>query len=84
MVKHGMDIIKQITNHVNPRQTPVLTVDQPLYAIAKIQMARAVLGITVCDSNGRSPYRDGHVESHWRLARRKWMDTYNDSSKCDN
>ena len=30
-----MDIIKQITNQVNPGQTPVLTLDQPLYAIAK-------------------------------------------------
>ena len=38
MVKHGMDIIKQITNHVNAGQTPVLTVDQPLYA-KKIQWA---------------------------------------------
>jgi hypothetical protein len=35
MVKHGMNIIKLITNHVNTGQTPVLTVDQPLYAIAK-------------------------------------------------
>ena len=37
MVKHGMDIIKiqKITTHVNPGQTPILTVDQPLFAIAK-------------------------------------------------
>ena len=35
MVKHGMDIIQQATEHVNPGQTPVFTVDQPLYAIAK-------------------------------------------------
>ena len=35
MVKHGMDIIKQVTKHINPVQIPVLTVDQPLYAIAK-------------------------------------------------
>ena len=33
MVKHGMNIIKQVTIHVNPGQIPVLTVDQPLYAI---------------------------------------------------
>ena len=38
MVKHGMDIIKQITNHVNAGQIPVLTVDQPLHA-KKIQWA---------------------------------------------
>ena len=35
MVKHGMNIVKQATEHVNPGQVPVLTVDQPLYAIAK-------------------------------------------------
>ena len=35
MIKHGMDIIEKITQAVNPGQTPVLTVDQPLYAIAK-------------------------------------------------
>ena len=35
MVKHGMDIIREVTHHVNPGQIPVLTVDQPLYAIAK-------------------------------------------------
>ena len=35
MVKHGMNIIQQITVRVNPGQIPVLTVDQPLYAIAK-------------------------------------------------
>ena len=35
MVKHGMDIIKQITVRVNPGQIPVFTVDQPLFAITK-------------------------------------------------
>ena len=38
MVKHGMDIIKQATDHVNPEQIPVLTLDQPLYALAKNPM----------------------------------------------
>ena len=35
MVKQGMDIIAQTTGHVNSGQIPVLTADQPLYAIAK-------------------------------------------------
>ena len=35
VVKYEMDIIAQITGHVNPGQIPVLTADQPLYAIAK-------------------------------------------------
>ncbi|KAK3785630.1 hypothetical protein RRG08_015515 [Elysia crispata] len=35
MVKHGMNITREITHHVNPGHIPVLTVDQPLYAISK-------------------------------------------------
>ncbi len=35
MVKHGMDLIQKATHHVNPGQIPVLTVDQPLFALAK-------------------------------------------------
>ena len=35
MVKHGMDLIKQATDLVNPGQVPVMTVNQPLYALAK-------------------------------------------------
>ena len=35
MVKHSMDLIQRATSHVNPGQVPVITLDQPLYAIAK-------------------------------------------------
>lgn len=35
MVKHGMNLIKQATDLVNKGQVPVMTVDQPLYALAK-------------------------------------------------
>ena len=35
MVRHGMDIIKDITNYLNPRQVSVMAADQPLYALAK-------------------------------------------------
>ena len=35
MVKHGMNLIKQATDLVNPGQVLVLTADQPLYTIAK-------------------------------------------------
>ena len=35
MVKHGMDIVKQITNHPNPGQIPVIALDQPLFTTAK-------------------------------------------------
>ena len=35
MVKHGMECLKQITNFLNPNQTPVMVFDQPLFTIAK-------------------------------------------------
>ena len=36
MIRHSMDVIKRAVEHLNPGQVPVLTVDQPLFAIAKI------------------------------------------------
>ncbi|CAB3995763.1 Hypothetical predicted protein [Paramuricea clavata] len=35
MIKHGMDIHRQATEYLNPGQIPVITFDQPLFAIAK-------------------------------------------------
>ncbi len=35
MIKHSLDILKKITDLANPGQTPVVAVDQPLFAIAK-------------------------------------------------
>ena len=35
MIKHRMDIVKQITNHLNPGQIPVIALDQPLFTLAK-------------------------------------------------
>ena len=35
MVRHGFDVIRRTTNFLNPLQTPVMEVDQPLFAIAK-------------------------------------------------
>ena len=35
MMRHSMDVIKQAVMEVNPGQTPVITVDQPLYTISK-------------------------------------------------
>ena len=41
MIKHGSDIIKMVTQYLNPGQLPVLTVDEPLFALAKyIQWSR--------------------------------------------
>lgn len=35
MIRHSMDVIKQAVQELNPSQVPVITLDQPLYAIAK-------------------------------------------------
>ena len=35
MIKHAMKLVKQGTSKLNPDQTPIITLDQPLYAIAK-------------------------------------------------
>ena len=35
MVKHGMEMQRQATAHLNPGQIPVTPFDQPLFAIAK-------------------------------------------------
>ncbi len=36
MIKHGMDVVRQATQHLNPGQIPVTTFDQPLFALAKL------------------------------------------------
>ena len=35
MILHSMNVIKSAVQHLNPRQAPVIMLDQPLYAIAK-------------------------------------------------
>ena len=35
MVKHGIDVLKRITEYLNPGQVPVLACDQPLFALVK-------------------------------------------------
>ncbi|RUM46947.1 MAG: hypothetical protein DSY80_01375, partial [Desulfocapsa sp.] len=35
MILHAMNVVKSSVNHLNPGQTPILTMDQPLYARAK-------------------------------------------------
>lgn len=36
MVKHGMDVLRQAITFLNPNQVPVITVDQPLFALGKL------------------------------------------------
>ena len=35
MVRHGMTVVKDVIQHINPGQTPVIAMDQPLFALAK-------------------------------------------------
>ena len=35
LIRHSMVIVKAAVQHLNPDQTPVLAVDQPLYVLAK-------------------------------------------------
>ena len=35
MIRHSMDVVKNAVEHVNLGQTPVVTLDQPLFALAK-------------------------------------------------
>ena len=35
MIRHGMELVKTVTEHLNPQQIPVMVVDQPLFDIAK-------------------------------------------------
>ena len=35
MIRNSMDVVKNAVEHVNPCQTPVVTLDQPLFALAK-------------------------------------------------
>ena len=36
MILHAMNMIKAAVNHVNPSQIPVITLDQPLFALGKL------------------------------------------------
>ena len=36
MIKHSMEIVRAAVQHLNPSQVPILALDQPLYALAKL------------------------------------------------
>lgn len=35
MIKHAMEVVASAVNHLNRGQTPVIAMDQPLFALAK-------------------------------------------------
>lgn len=36
MIRHGMNVLKQAITFLNPSQIPVIALDQPLFALAKM------------------------------------------------
>ena len=57
LIKHCMDVVKQATNLLNPGQIPVITIDQRVFALAKLVDPMAVSSHprrrTVCSHVGR-------------------------------
>lgn len=35
IIRHSLNVVKAAVNHLNPDKTPVITLGQPLFAIAK-------------------------------------------------
>ena len=60
MIKHAMTVTKKAIAYLNPNQTPVITMDQPLYSLAKhIQWFKG--GKLCCDIRWFA-YRNGHTQ----------------------
>ena len=53
MIRHSMDVIKQVVQKLNPDQVPVITLDQPLAKREDtVELARAVWRKSLCDHPG--------------------------------
>lgn len=73
MILHSMNVIKSAVQYINTGQTPVITLDQPLFAIAKqIQWNWPA-------SHGENQFviMLGGLHSSWKLAWWKWLDQCN-------
>ena len=72
MVKHGMDVIRQAVTFLNPGQVPIITVDQPLFALAKMVQWKWPVShgeqAYICSYAWWPAYRDGPMECAWRFA----------------
>ena len=71
MVRHTMDIIKEVHRKFEPSQPLVVTADQPVYALGKklqwLYPDKHGEDNSVND-DGSSSHRDGIVKLDWRLA----------------
>ena len=80
MDRHCMDVIIKDINQVHPSQVPIITADQPVYALGKrIQwMYPEEYGeAKIIMEFGVPSYRDGIFECNWRLVRWKWLGCIN-------
>ena len=70
IMRHSLDIVKKAVEHLNPSQKPVVTIDQPLYALAKqIQWCWPDIdGGAFCYYAWWFAYRNGRIEMLRTLA----------------
>jgi len=65
MMQHSMMVIKAAVKMLNHSQTPVITVDQPLYALMKqLQWAREAWGRYICNFARWFAYRNDGSSAH--------------------
>lgn len=77
MIQHSMKIVKDAIQYINPGQTPIIGMDQPLYALAKqIQWERA-------DAYGESSYVIMMGGLHIEMASLKMVGTWLSNSGWD-
>ena len=74
MIKHGMGVVKQATNLLSPGQIPVISCDQPLFALANLVQWQFPATHSEGKYVGRLAHRDGSLERTWRLTGRLWVD----------
>lgn len=70
MVRHGMDILRAITMHLNLGQCPVICVDQPLFCHSKInsmELAGGIWGEEVCCHAWVIPYKTSFPPNYWKI-----------------
>ena len=67
-IRYAMDVVQQAVPHLNPGQVLVLTLDQPLYAVAKQIRWIWVWRRQVCGSTRWLAFGNGILSNYWRFA----------------
>ena len=71
MIKHAMELLKKNTEFLNPGQTPVMGMDQPLYAIGK--QLQWIYPDTLGEGSYFLKLGDLHIEDKWQLMMGKYL-----------